>query len=155
MAQLEKEIFVCIDCEMTGLDAQTDRIIEVAAVSFNMDMVFGEFCSLINPECIIPETSIAIHHITQDMVQDKPTISQVLPELLKFIGRHIIIGHGVGFDIDVIALAAERCGMPCTLLKIFTWIHCGWPAFMGKALSIPWSNCANISTLSLKGLIVQ
>lgn len=115
MASIDKDVFVCIDCELTGLDAETARIIEVAAVSFNMTTVFGEFCSLIDPECTIPESSIAIHHITQEMVQDKPTMSQILPELLKFIGRQIIVGHGVGFDIDLIALAAERAGIPCTL----------------------------------------
>jgi DNA polymerase-3 subunit epsilon len=71
--------------------------------------------SLINPECLIPETSIAIHHITQEMVMDKPTIQQVLPQVLELVGDHIIIGHGVGFDIDILATAAERYGIPCKI----------------------------------------
>jgi DNA polymerase-3 subunit epsilon len=107
--------FVCIDCETTGLDAKQDRIIEVAAIRFSISEVFDQYESLVNPECPIPETSIAIHHITPDMVEGKPTMTNILPHLLKFIGKHIIVGHGVGFDIDVIATAAERVGIPCTL----------------------------------------
>lgn len=115
MADLEKQKFVCIDCETTGLDANEDRIIEVAAVCFDGSAIYESMESLVNPGCVIPETSIAIHHITQDMVQDKPTIDQVLPDLLKLAGNHIIIGHGIGFDLDILAVAAERHSIPCRL----------------------------------------
>lgn len=107
--------FVCIDCETTGLDPKQDRIIEVAAMRFSASEVFDQYESLVNPQCVIPETSIAIHHITPEMVADKPTIDTILPHLLQFIGKSVIVGHGVGFDVDVIATAAERAGIPCTL----------------------------------------
>ena len=112
---LEEEVFVCIDCETTGLDPKTDQIIEVAAVRFSITEVFDQFESLVDPECCIPESSIAIHHITQEMVIGKPKISQHIPRLLELIGNHTIIGHGVGFDIEVIALAADKSGIPCSL----------------------------------------
>lgn len=115
MGLIEKETFVCVDCETTGLDPKQDKIIEVAAVTFTMADVFGEFSSLIDPLCPIPETSIAIHHISQEMVTGQPTIDKVLPELLKLIGRHTIVGHGVEFDIELVATAAERAGIPCTI----------------------------------------
>lgn len=115
MTDIEKQKFICIDCETTGLDSKQDRIIEVAVMCFDANQVYAQMESLVNPECEIPETSIAIHHITPDMVQDKPKIEQVLPEILQMIGKNIIIGHGVGFDIDIIAIAAERHGIPCTL----------------------------------------
>ncbi|MBA3721307.1 MAG: DUF3820 family protein [Parachlamydiaceae bacterium] len=115
MADIEKQKFICIDCELTGLDAKEDRIIEVAVMCFDGGQVYGTFESLVNPERPIPETSIAIHHITEDMVTGKPTINLVLPEILKLIGNHIIIGHGVGFDIEMIALAAERYSIPCSI----------------------------------------
>lgn len=115
MTDIEKQKFVCIDCETTGLDAQQDRVIEVAVMCFDAQTIYAQLETLVDPECLIPETSIAIHHITPDMVQDKPTIAQVLPEILQMIGNHIIIGHGVGFDIDILATAAERHSIPCTL----------------------------------------
>lgn len=115
MADIEKQQFICIDCETTGLDAQEDRIIEVAVMCFDFETTYAEIESLINPECVIPETSIAIHHITPDMVENKPKIEEVLHEILKLIGDHIIIGHGVQFDIDILATAAERHSIPCKI----------------------------------------
>lgn len=115
MPSIEKQKFVCIDCELTGLDLNQDRIIEVAAMCFDMSQSYDSMESLVDPECIIPDTSIAIHHITQEMVKGQPTIDKVLPALLQVIGDNIIIGHGVGFDIDMIALAAERCSIPCKI----------------------------------------
>lgn len=115
MSHLEDEIFVCIDCELTGLDPKIDRIIEVAAAKFTLKDLLDKYETLVNPECVIPESSIAIHHITQDMVQDKPVIKTILPDLLKFIGNGIIMGHGVGFDVEMIALAAEKEGIVCKI----------------------------------------
>lgn len=112
---LELEKFVCVDCETTGLDVEKDRIVELAVCTFTFGKVIEEYESLIDPQCPIPQTSIDIHHITQDMVQGKPSIEEVLPHVLKMIGRHIIIGHGVQFDIDVLSAAAKRHNIPCTI----------------------------------------
>jgi len=115
MANIEKQKFVCIDCETTGLDVKEDRIIEVAAICFDFENIFSESESLIDPQRDIPETSIAIHHITPDMLVGKPTIEKVLPEILTLVSDHIIIGHGIQFDIELIALAAERNNIPCRI----------------------------------------
>lgn len=115
MGRMDKEVFVCIDCETTGLDPKVDQIIEVAVMSFTFDQIVAEFDSLIDPQCAIPESSIKIHHITQIMVEGQPLIASVLPELLKIIGKNIIVGHGVSFDIELIANAADRAGIQHTL----------------------------------------
>lgn len=115
MSDIEKEVFICIDCESTGLDPKSDSIIEVAVAKFDLHTVFEKYETLIDPERLIPETSIAIHNISQDMVNGKPVIKDVLQDILKLIGRSIIVGHGVGFDVELIATAAEKAGIPCTL----------------------------------------
>lgn len=112
---LENEIFICLDCESTGLDPKNDKIIEVAVAKFDLKTIHDQYETLVDPCCEIPETSIEIHHITQDMVSGKPVIKDILQELLQFIGRGTIVGHGIGFDIDLIATAAEKEGIACTL----------------------------------------
>lgn len=104
--------FVCIDCETTGLDAKNDKVIEVAVVVFDLEKDSEAFESLIDPQMVIPEESIKIHHITDEMVAGKPVLADVLPQILKMIGQHPIVGHGVEFDIAVLALAAEKAGIP-------------------------------------------
>ncbi|MBS4167264.1 Uncharacterized protein NEOC65_002370 [Neochlamydia sp. AcF65] len=115
MKPLHTQTFVCLDCETTGLDPQRDRIIEVAAVRFTVEQVLAQCESLIDPECEIPETSIAIHHIVPQMVQGKPKIDEYLPEFLRFVSNDILVGHGVKFDMEVIAASAARANIPCHL----------------------------------------
>jgi DNA polymerase-3 subunit epsilon len=67
-----------------------------------------EFETLIDPGQQIPQESIAIHHITQDMVQGKPTIAEILPKLKVLIGSRVIVGHCIKFDIDILTNEAKR-----------------------------------------------
>lgn len=117
MPKLNKDTFVCLDCETTGLSTETDEIIEIAAVVFTFDKNLREMETLINPGIIIPEESIKIHNITQSMVKGQPKIQDYLPQFLKFIEGHIIVGHGIKFDIDIIAHTAKRHKIPCKILN--------------------------------------
>lgn len=110
--RLDEEIFICIDCESTGLDPENDRIIEVAAARFTFHEILQQFETLVDPECQIPETSQEIHKISQEMIAGKPKIRDVLPRLLEMIHGHIIVGHGIGFDVALIAKEAERAQIP-------------------------------------------
>lgn len=111
MSSMEEQQFVCLDCETTGLNPKEDRVIEIACVVFTLDKKLDEFETLIDPLREIPETSIAIHHITQKMVAGKPRIEEVLPKVLDFVGSHIIVGHGIQFDIEAISHSCDRAGI--------------------------------------------
>jgi DNA polymerase-3 subunit epsilon len=115
MGALNKEIFVCLDCETTGLDFEQDRVIEVALVRFDFDQVLDSFETLIDPEMPIPEASTAIHHITDPMIQGKPKIGEVLPKVFEFLGKSILVGHGIMTDITFLSNAAKRLSIPCKL----------------------------------------
>jgi DNA polymerase III subunit epsilon len=115
MGALSKEIFVCLDCETTGLDLEKDQIIEIALVRFNFDQVLDTFETLIDPGMPIPEVSIAIHHITDLMVQGKPKIIEILPKIFDFLGSSILVGHGITTDVTFISNAAKRLSMPSKL----------------------------------------
>jgi DNA polymerase III subunit epsilon len=115
MGLLKNDILVCVDCETTGLEAEKDRIIEVAVVVFKGEEILSSYETLIDPEVEILPESTAIHHITNEMVMNKPKIEEVLPQILKMIGRHLIIGHGIPFDIAFLANSAKRFSIPCNL----------------------------------------
>lgn len=108
--------FICLDCETTGLDYKNDKIIEIACVTFDLEKEGDSFESLVNPEAIIPQSSIEIHHITQEMVNDKPLIQAVLPTVLSMVGNKIIVGHGIDLDIKFIAESCYRSGIPTTIM---------------------------------------
>ncbi len=117
MGNILKDEFVCIDCESTGLDPIGDRTVEVAFALFRGTEIIDSFETLIDPQMEIPETSIAIHNITPDMIKGKPKIEDVLPKLFEKVGDHIIVGHGIGYDISLLASAAKRTGVPCKIQK--------------------------------------
>lgn len=117
MKLIREEIFVCLDCESTGLEPSQDRIIEIAAARFTLEKVLQEFETLVNPECDIPLVSQNIHKISKEMIQDKPKIQEVLPQLLKMIEGHILVGHGISFDIALIAAEAKRHQIPTKIEK--------------------------------------
>jgi DNA polymerase III subunit epsilon len=117
MSQLREEIFVCLDCESTGLDPREDRIIEIAASRFTFEKVLQDMESLINPECDIPKISQDIHKISKEMVLDQPKIKEILPDFLEMIDGYILVGHGIGFDIALIDAEAQRNQIPCNITK--------------------------------------
>lgn len=117
MGLIHQDTFVCLDCESTGLDPKTDRMIEVAAARFTFHEVLQRFETLVNPECPVPQVSQEIHKISSEMLQGKPKAAEILPDLLKLIDGHILVGHGIGFDIALIAAEAKRHQIPTQIEK--------------------------------------
>src|SRR5271157_5829804 len=91
---------VCIDIETTGLDADTDAIIEIGAVRFSGDRVEAEWTSLINPNRPIPPMITQLTGINNDMVSHAPLIRAKIHELEDFVGDSPILGHSVHFDLS-------------------------------------------------------
>ncbi|ADD68521.1 DNA polymerase III, epsilon subunit [Denitrovibrio acetiphilus DSM 12809] len=99
---IQNAVFSVIDTETTGLDLNDARIINVAAVKVQNFKIIDFYNSFINPETEIPKESIQWHNITDEMVADKPTAGEVLPDFLNFVDDSIIVGHHVTFDIKMI-----------------------------------------------------
>lgn len=118
MGLLNQETFICLDCETTGLEAKTDRIIEVAVVKFNFSGNLDSYETLVDPEIPISEVSMAIHHITEQMVQGKPKIQEVLPKVISMVDSHIVIGHGIQMDLAFLSESSKRHDIPNPFEKL-------------------------------------
>ena len=95
-----KTTLVALDIETTGLDPQTDRIIEIGAVRFSGSQIQDEFTALINPGSRIPPFITQLTGITDAMVRSAPTAEEVLPQLSDFVNDTPVIGHNVRFDLS-------------------------------------------------------
>ena len=91
---------IALDLETTGLDFQTDAIIEIGAVRFEGNRIEDEFTTLINPGRHIPEFITNLTGISDEMVRQAPHIRDVLDELTGFIGDAPILGHNIQFDLS-------------------------------------------------------
>src|SRR5574341_613806 len=96
--------YVALDLETTGLDTESDEIIEIGAVRFDESGVLENFERLVNPGRTIPPTIQNLTGISDAAVAMAPAIWQVAPELETFIGGATLVGHNVvGFDVRFLA----------------------------------------------------
>ncbi|TCK60533.1 3'-5' exonuclease [Seleniivibrio woodruffii] len=107
--RIEDTVFSVVDTETTGLDLATAKIINVAAVKVQNFKIIDFYNSFINPEIDIPAESIKWHNITNEMVEDKPTAGEVLPDFINFVGSSVIVGHHINFDIKMINKELNEC----------------------------------------------
>ena len=105
-----------IDLETTGVNLSTDRIVEVAIIKILQDGTRQVKRKLINPEMRIPQQSIDIHGITDEMVKDAPTFKQAANELKQFIENCDMGGYNSNrFDIPMLMEEFLRIGMAIDL----------------------------------------
>lgn len=93
------EIWVAIDVETTGVDPDSDRIIEVGAVKFQGEETRGEFQSLVNPGVEVSEFIEELTGIDRQDLDGAPSFPDIADDLLAFIGSSPVVGHTVGFDL--------------------------------------------------------
>jgi len=78
--------YVALDLEMTGVDLETDDIIEVGAVRFTADGPRARFSTLINPGRPLPKRIEALTGIHAEELAVAPRFEEVAGELVRFVG---------------------------------------------------------------------
>lgn len=109
---ISTDSFVSIDIETTGLSPEYDEIIELGAVKYINGQASDTFSSLVRPENSIDDFVTELTGITNDMLYDAPSLQEILPDFISFIGDSIIVGHNVNFDINFIYDACEKINLP-------------------------------------------
>lgn len=115
MNALRDSDFIAFDLETTGLHPVASQIVEIGAVRFRGDgTLLGEFQQLVDPGCAIPEDATDVHGITDDDVLGQPTIRDVLPSFLDFVGDKpvVMLAHNAAFDLGFLSVALCRLRRP-------------------------------------------
>lgn len=102
--------FICLDIETTGLDLETNEIIEVAAVKFNQTEILGSFQTFIHYDQEIPKIVEHLTGINKSMTENAPTLDLMANQILEFCGNAPIVGHNINFDINFL----NKKGVPLT-----------------------------------------
>lgn len=104
---------VFFDLETTGVDTDTDKIVEFAAEKFGVNgESVGSLVMYINPGRPIPATATAVHHITDDMVEKALPFRSVMPTVLDFMKNCDFAGYNIRrFDIALLTAEFHRCGV--------------------------------------------
>lgn len=95
--------FISLDLETTGLDVETDTIIEVGAVRFSRAGIEERWETLVNPGQAIPIEVQELTGIDNAAVASAPAAPGVMAQLAEFIGERPIVGQNIQFDLDFLA----------------------------------------------------
>jgi DNA polymerase III epsilon subunit family exonuclease len=109
--------FVAFDIETTGTyganngDAPAE-ITEIGAVKVVNGQIVERFSEFANPGREIVPAIARLTHITNEMVQDKPPIDEVIRKFKDFVDDSILVGHNIkSCDIPHISKATKRAGI--------------------------------------------
>lgn len=106
--------FVAFDTETTGLHPSEEHVIEIGAVKFNCRGLIGNpFNVLVKPPVPVSPFITELTHITNEMLENCPSMKDVIPDFLNYIesDETFLIGHNVPFDIQFMDAELSRCSL--------------------------------------------
>lgn len=104
--------YVAFDCETTGLDPKTDRILSIGAVRFTKERIFVNACK----EWFVQQhqnnaESIKIHGILPSSSEEALfTEEEAVKQFLGYIRNSTLVGHHINFDVTMVNFALKRLG---------------------------------------------
>jgi DNA polymerase III epsilon subunit family exonuclease len=96
---IKPPIRVALDLETTGLYAEQDAILEIAAIKFQDATILDTMETLISPGRSIPFRVQRLTGITPQHVAGAPSFESISRRLQEFLGDYPIVGHSIPFDV--------------------------------------------------------
>ena len=100
-----------VDLEMTGLDAEGDRICEICLIRTRGDVELDRLESLVLPDVRAGENAV-IHGLTAEVLAGAPAFSALLPRIAELVEGAILVGHAVEHDAAFLLAESTRHGRP-------------------------------------------
>jgi ATP-dependent DNA helicase DinG len=94
----QSQIRVALDIETTGLHAEQDAILEVAAIKFRDETILDTMETLVAPGRPIPYRVQRLTGITPQSIANAPPFESIAEQLRQFIDEYPIVGHSIPFD---------------------------------------------------------
>lgn len=102
--------FVVADLETTGLNAETDEVIEFAAIQVTPDgCIAGEFSTLVRASRLVPAAITRLTGITQEAIdREGRSPTEAMKEFAAFVGAYPVFFHNAPFDHGFLKKAASQ-----------------------------------------------
>ncbi|HAB67292.1 MAG TPA: hypothetical protein DCE23_07995 [Firmicutes bacterium] len=110
-----KKKFIALDFETTGIDSRVDRVVEIGAVIYENGKIIKTFDKLVNPNKLISPEASKVSKITNEMIENSPSETDLYPEFIEFLGNALngeiyICAHNARFEIGFITETLNRLG---------------------------------------------
>jgi DNA polymerase III subunit epsilon len=128
--------YVVFDVETTGSAAgKGGAITEFGALKLVGGEVVDQFSTLVNPGRPIDPFVVRLTGITDRMVSDAPSISEVMPRFEEFVEGCVLVGHNVHFDCSFVIAARGGTPLPNEVLDTLKLARCLVPGLKRYRLS--------------------
>jgi DNA polymerase III subunit epsilon len=128
--------YVVFDVETTGSAAgKGGAITEFGALKLVRGEVVDQFSTLVNPGRPIDPFVARLTGITDRMVSDAPSISEVMPRFEEFVEGCVLVGHNVHFDCSFVTAARGGTPLPNEVLDTLKLARCLVPGLKRYRLS--------------------
>ncbi len=94
---------VFLDFETTGINFETDKIIEIGAFKINNSRIGDQYSTFINPGGAIPQNITSLTGITTEMTAGAPDIGSQKEKFCSFIADAAVVAHNADFEKSFIA----------------------------------------------------
>ncbi len=102
--------YVAFDLETTGLNVETDYIIEIGALKVRDGKVCERFMEFVKPQVAISPMITNITGITNVMVADARNTRDIIRDFVEFCGDFVLVGHNIMFDYKFMKKYASEYG---------------------------------------------
>jgi DNA polymerase-3 subunit epsilon len=103
------------DTETTGKYPLSAEVCELAAVKWRGGRIVDAFQTLLKPSKPMDAEVIAIHGITNEMLENAPEMGAKIGEFREFIRDGIVVAHHAPFDLGFMSLEFEKHGIELPL----------------------------------------
>ncbi|MGC8721479.1 MAG: exonuclease domain-containing protein [Caldisericaceae bacterium] len=95
---MSNRILIFFDLETTGLDADSDDVIEIGAIKTSDGEVIEKFHSLVKPRKGLTKFITNLTGITEEDLKDAKEAEQIKESISNFINNYPLIAHNASFD---------------------------------------------------------
>lgn len=106
---LQETNFVALDIETTGLNAQTDDVVSIGLVPFDVHRIYLSKAKhwIVRPRKLTTE-SVLVHGITHTEVAEAPSFKSVLPEILTHLQGKQVVVHYRYMEREFFRIAVQK-----------------------------------------------
>lgn len=102
---------LAFDLETTGLNPETDRIVEFCFIEMDADLnELSRWHQRVNPGVPIPAETTAIHGIRDEDVANEPSFAEFVDKVESLLANHTLMAYNHGFDMNTIHYELVRHG---------------------------------------------
>ena len=107
--QSKEKRYVVFDCETTGLDYKSDRILSIGAVAIqHNEIIVNDYLEVFLHQEVFKAETVPIHGILREGKEEKIVEAEAVIRFLEFVKDATLVGHHVDFDIEMINQSLTR-----------------------------------------------